>query len=393
MLEKISDEARLFNASNSYGIWVEARKFGSFMELSSRVQATLGTSDQADVVMSYPELAAGWEIGKPVRLDWAPYLTDPVWGLDPSASADIPSGLWRPAPAGGKQLGVPAYRSALALAYNLTWAQELGFSQPPATIAEFREQSCAAAQALLKTKSQADDGLGGWIVDTQALTVASWLRAFGGNPWPDADGSYSFNLPSSEAAFGFLKDLLDQGCTWVARNPQPYEYFANRQALFYTVNSTELALQERASEDGKDTWTVIPFPGNTGAAAVLTEGPDWNLLESKADTQLAGWLFVRWMLDAERQADLARATGSLPVRESAGPLLREYESQHHPWGAIWKLAKAGEPAPDPQKWTVVAPILQDAFSQVFSGATTRDQVPGILIQLDQTIHEVMNRTP
>ncbi|MDD5371152.1 MAG: hypothetical protein PHQ40_18885, partial [Anaerolineaceae bacterium] len=119
MLEKISDEARLFNASNSYGIWVEARKFGSFMELSSRVQATLGTSDQADVVMSYPELAAGWEIGKPVRLDWAPYLTDPVWGLDPSASADIPSGLWRPAPAGGKQLGVPAYRSALALAYNL----------------------------------------------------------------------------------------------------------------------------------------------------------------------------------------------------------------------------------------------------------------------------------
>jgi ABC-type glycerol-3-phosphate transport system substrate-binding protein len=362
------------------------------MELSNRMQAALGTPNQPDLVEIYPELAAAWEKDKPVRVDFNPYLNDPVWGVEPSMAADIPSGIWQPVAADMKQFGIPAYRSALALAYNQTWAQELGFSHPPATTAEFQEQSCAAAKALLKTDSKLDDGLGGWIVDTRALTAASWLRAFSVNPWAAADGSYTYNLPGSSTAFGFLKDMLDQGCIWVARNPQPYGYFANRQALFYTLSSDDLVLQERASTAAKDNWVVIPFPSSDGQPVVLTEGPDWTLLEGQPETQLASWLFVRWMLDPARQADLATTTGSLPVRATVGIALNAYQIQHPQWAEFWKLAQTGEPVPGQPNWTVTAPVLQDAFSQIFLGATTREQLPDILIQLDQTIHELLGRT-
>ena len=237
-----------------------------------------------------------------------------------------------------------------------------------------------------------DDGLGGWIVDTHALTAVSWLRAFAVNPW-SIDGGYSFNHPRSATAFGLLKDMLDQGCIWVARNPKSYGYFANRQALFYSLNSADLALQERTSAAGKDLWTVIPFPGEGGQAVTLTEGPDWTLLESEPGTQLAGWLFVRWMLDPARQAELATATGSLPIRVSAGTHLSDTIIQHPQWAEFWKLAQAGEAAPNQPGWIVAGPVLQDAFTQLFSGATTREQLPEILIQLDKTIQELQSHTP
>ena len=81
MLEQMNDQARLFNASNTYGIWIEASGVGSFMELSGRVQAALGTSDQPDLVVVYPELAAEWEFEKPVRLDWDSFTSTTRFGV------------------------------------------------------------------------------------------------------------------------------------------------------------------------------------------------------------------------------------------------------------------------------------------------------------------------
>ncbi|PIZ25991.1 MAG: ABC transporter substrate-binding protein, partial [Chloroflexi bacterium CG_4_10_14_0_8_um_filter_57_5] len=43
-------------------------------------------------------------------------------------------------PVNGQRLGAPAQRSARFLFYNQTWARELGFSAPPATADEFRQQ-------------------------------------------------------------------------------------------------------------------------------------------------------------------------------------------------------------------------------------------------------------
>ena len=49
---------------------------------------------------------------------------------------------------------------------------------------------------------------------------------------PDLDfEAYSFNSDEMEAMFTFQRSLFDEGCAWNSRLPEPYDYFANRQAL------------------------------------------------------------------------------------------------------------------------------------------------------------------
>ena len=81
---------------------------------------------------------------------------------------------------GGRQLGLPAQRSARFIFYNQTWARELGFPDPPTNTEEFRQQACAANASFLNDSDPKNDGYGGWIVDTNWQTTYSWFLAFDG---------------------------------------------------------------------------------------------------------------------------------------------------------------------------------------------------------------------
>ena len=139
----------------------------------------------------------------------------------------------------GKQLGLPAQRSARFLFYNQTWAHELGFSSPPATADEFRQQACAANASFRTDTSPQNDGYGGWIVDTNWQTTYSWLLAFGGGV-VDGD-SYAFRTDPNLAALQFLKGLYDDNCAWLSTEPTPFDSFARRSALFVSGDLAEVA--------------------------------------------------------------------------------------------------------------------------------------------------------
>ena len=106
----------------------------------------------------------------------------------------------------GKRFGVPAQRTARFILYNQSWARELGFdSAPPTTSAEFEQQACAAHKALGTDEDPNNDALGGWLIDTNAMTPLSWMIAFGGGV-QEEDG-YRFLTPGNIAAFKYLKVL------------------------------------------------------------------------------------------------------------------------------------------------------------------------------------------
>ena len=71
-----------------------------------------------------------------------------------------------------------------------------------------------------------------------------------------------FSSPDSEAAFTALLKLENDTCAWVSRLPEPYDYFTNRQALFYSGSMEDLRVQEKNNTrlESKDEWTVIPYP-------------------------------------------------------------------------------------------------------------------------------------
>jgi multiple sugar transport system substrate-binding protein len=390
--EAMNVEAQQFNAGNPQEIWVEPTYFGSFDELSAQAQAA-SDEQRPDVALNYSALAAGWvpDLIRPV--DLGPYLDDPVWGMSAADRADFPAGMI-PA-AGGAISGFPGYLTDNLLYYNQSWANALGFSQPPKTPDEFRTQACAAAKENQASKKADKTGTGGWIASQDAAAVLSWIAAFGGGD-PSASGAQQrFNGAPSEKAFTYLKSLFDQGCAWVARNPDPTGYFVNRQALFYSGRSADISGLEEAVTAAKSTdrWTVLPYPAEDGRGVVYGDGPKYYLLSSTPERQLAGWLFIRAISLAEPEARLSAGSGVLPVRLSARVELAEPLQKHPQWAEAYADLATMRVLPGEAPWVTVRPVLEDAAGQLYQATTKPAQIRSILDMLDQTIQEVGTQTP
>jgi ABC-type glycerol-3-phosphate transport system substrate-binding protein len=138
-----TDQVAGFNAANEWGIVVTQTGYGDYTTLFDAVNTALESGGTPDLVAALPEQTLSWDASTSV-VDLSPYLSDPTWGLGRLGIADFPPVFWAQDKLDGKQLGVPAQRSARFLFYNQTWAHELGFDNPPATADEFRQQVCAA---------------------------------------------------------------------------------------------------------------------------------------------------------------------------------------------------------------------------------------------------------
>lgn len=374
-----------FNSENEWGIMVNAEGKTNFAELFSQTSDALEQEAGPHMVIAFPEHAFGWQ---DQVVDLNPYVSDPVYGLSTDDILDFPPVIWDGENLDGKRFGVPAQRTARFLLYNQTWARELGFASPPATASEFEQQACAANRALAADEDPNNNALGGWLIDTNPMTPLSWMLAFGGGV-QEEDG-YRFLAPGNIDAFKFLKVLQQKGCAWV---PSPdlsvYDRFTRRQALFATASLEEFSDQSRSffTSGSRDEWTVLPFPGEEQDAFVLY-GSSFVMLESDDVTQLATWLFMRWMLSSENQARWVQSTGLLPLRTSSVNLLADYSADHPQWQAAVEMLPEGQPSPRLASWRTVRTMLGDGFRDMFDTIRHPDltdgQVPLILKQMDET---------
>ncbi|HSJ87500.1 MAG TPA: extracellular solute-binding protein [Anaerolineales bacterium] len=380
-----------FNTENEWGIVVHAEGKSNFAELFAQTTAALEENTNPNIVIALPEHAFGW--GDHV-VDLNVYVNDPLYGFSAADILDFPPAIWDEDNVDGKRFGVPAQRTARFLLYNRTWAQELGFLSPPATSVEFEQQACAANKALAADSDPNNNALGGWLIDTNPMTPLSWILAFGGSA--QEEQSYRFLTPANINAFRFVKVLQQKNCAWVSSpDLSVYDRFAMRQALFATASLEELPDQSRAffTSGSQDEWTVIPFPGDEGRAFVIY-GSSFVMFPSDDVTQLASWLFMRWMLSPERQADWVKSTGLFPLRTSTVSLLADYTTDHLQWAEAVKLLPEGKLPPQLGSWHVVRIMLGDAFGDMFDTIRHPDltdgQVPLILKQMDETVTDLSN---
>jgi ABC-type glycerol-3-phosphate transport system substrate-binding protein len=378
-----------FNSENEWGIVVNVQDKGNFSELFSQTSAALEDRSNPQVVVALPEQAFTW--GDKV-IDLNPYVSDPQYGLGADDVLDFPPAVWDQENLDGKRFGVPAERTARFLLYNQTWARELGFPSPPATSADFEQQACAANKALAADADPTNNALGGWIIDTDPMTPLSWLLAFGGGA--QEEDSYRFLTPGNIAAFKFVKNLQTKGCAWVpSQDLSVYDRFAGRQALFATASLDELSDQARAflAAGSRDEWTVLPFPGEKQTAFTLY-GSSFVMLDSDDVNRLASWLFMRWMLSPDNQANWVKSTGLFPLRSSEMNLLADYSAEHPQWAAAVKLLPEGRRSPQLASWRIVRTMLGDGFRDMFDTIRhpdlTEGQVPLILKQMDATVTDL-----
>ena len=375
-----------FNAANQWGIVVTPSGYGDYTSLLDAMNAALDAGKAPDLVAALPEQTLAWQAsGKLVNLQ--PYIDDPQYGLGKDAVADIPSVFWAQDNVDGKQLGLPAQRSARFIFYNQTWAHELGFPNPPRTADEFRLQACAANASYQKDADPKNDGYGGWIVDTNWQTTYSWLLAFGGGA---VDGTnYALRTDPNLAALQFIKGLFDKHCAWISTELTPFDSFARRSALFVSADLSEIQMEMASMKNLKnsDEWTVLPFPGPQ-ASTLVAYGPSYNVLQSTPEKQLAAWLFARWLLSPESQAQWVEQTGLFPLRHAVLDLVGSYLLASPQWGAANAALTQAQDVPQLASWRKVRYVLEDGLTVLFQENLTPDKLPALLVEMDSTIQEL-----
>lgn len=383
-VEVLINQVARFNVANEWGFTITLNGFGDYTSLFEAVNATLESGATPDLVATLPEQTLSWYLSGSV-VDLSPYLTDPAWALGSEGIADFPPVFWAQDTFQGKQLGLPAQRSARFLFYNQTWAHELGFDNPPGTADEFRQQACTANASFRRDTDLQNDGYGGWIVDTDWQTTYSWLLAFGGGV---VDGNaYGFRTDPNQAALQFIKTLYDDHCAWISEEPTPFDSFARRSALFVSGDLAEVpATAESMSRLGNaDEWTLVPFPGADGQV-VITYGPSFSVLKSTPEKQLAAWLFARWLLSPDNQVQWLDATGLFPLLNSISD-----SNTSSQWAAAVGNLSLAQGVPQLASWRKVRYVLEDGMKVIFLTNITVDQIPSMLTEMDSMAKELNDK--
>lgn len=369
-----------FNRENSWGITVSASYRGSYNMLFYDVTDAQSAAERPHIVVALPEQISVWHQAHTVK-DLAPYIDDPVWGFTAAEKADFPGVFLEQDQAEDARLALPAQRTARFILYNQTWGEELGFDEPPADFAEFEEQACAANRSKRLDENTADDGKGGWIVDDDSQGVLAWMRGFDGGPF--LNGEYQFIYTENINAFKSIKSLYDEGCAWLSSADTPYEQFALRSALMITASLEEFPEIKRAfaEANNRDHWTAIPFPGEA-RPALITYGVSYALLETEDAEALAAWLFVKWMLDPQRQAKWVQSTALYPLRISALEELSAYQKANPQWAEAVELIPQAEIYPQLASWHKVRYLLGDGFTYMFRSDVQAGSVAAILAQMN-----------
>ncbi|MBE0686449.1 MAG: extracellular solute-binding protein [Anaerolineaceae bacterium] len=376
-----------FNQANEYSIFVKVLAPGSAQQVFQQSEAALRDGKGPNVVIAPTEELAYWhKMGSLFPLDG--YLNDFQYGLNSDLMDDFIPLFWEQDVLDGQRLGIPISRNANFLVQNISWSKELGFDIPAMTPQLFRNQTCKARDELLNDTDWMNNGMGGWIVMQDEYTILSWLNAFQLVEFPNSETPYAFDQPATLDGFTFLREIFDEDCSWNARNPTHYEYFANRQALYISADVYDLEPLQKtfALLESVDQWQVTPYPQRQAKPELITHGDSIGILKSDPAQELASWLFIRWLSQPEQQIQLAQVNPGLPVSRSILDQIKSERSEQ--WNQVIDLLEDARPAPRTAEWRVARFVLQDAAYQIYLGNITPVQFPQIIGLLDTIIADI-----
>ncbi|MHC1739602.1 MAG: extracellular solute-binding protein [Anaerolineaceae bacterium] len=379
-----------FNRTNTWGIQVNLVAPGSDGSLMSELLADMQTSVPPEVIAAPIDELLALNRNSQTVVDLNPYVNSEKWGIPAADIQSYAPVFWTQDEVDGYRYGIAAQRTAKVMIYNKTWATELGFTTPPTTPEEFKTQVCAANASLKLDNTRSNDGLGGWVVDTDAMTMTSWAVTF--QTQLDNDNKIRFATPKLVQSFTYLRDLLDKGCAWNSKDTAPYPYFANRQTLVYSADLQDLSQQQLAQQiaGSSDEWMVIPFP-TADKTFVLTQGPSYAMLNTTPEKQLAAWLFIRWMSAKDHNGALVKASSTLPLGNEFINYSIELEDSIPQWKQAVALLPFAQITPVNANWPKAKMIFEDAAWQLFKTEVKVDQIPALTQEMDATLAELVGK--
>ncbi|MBI5929353.1 MAG: extracellular solute-binding protein [Chloroflexi bacterium] len=323
-----------FNAENEWKITVEARNLQNPGLLYDQLVLQLTSAPEnrtlPNVFVAAPYETASLALGGPL-LDLSAFIEDGEWGW-PDREDFVPSSAeLGHDPFTDAQWGWPERLYAETLYVNMTALKKLGFTSPPITLAELSDMAC---QFFDQNNTPA------FLLETRAGVWAG--LAAGGIFENDPTPTYTLNTASMTNAVQTMNDRLGEGC--ITRQTTAFaaqEEFSAGHTLFYFGSTSALPIVREAILANPDTafdWQIAPLPGSP---IPYLAGPTMSIFSHTPEADLAAWLFVRWWLSPEINAEWNRITGSLPIRESSGEMMAADFENFPQWQTAWEIVKQG----------------------------------------------------
>lgn len=317
-LEIMGQLVEEFNATNEWGITVEANFQGHYGEIEQAMSGAILNRELPNLAAAYSNAAANWN-NEGVVVDLNEYYSDESWGFSEEEAASLNQGILNVGVlADGTRVVWPNQISAQLLFFDLTMAAELGFDGAPSTLAEFRELACAAAE---HTGPNGED-VQGFPFAGGSSEMESFIIAHGGDIYDPETGLYTFNTPEVIAALSFVKGLYDDGCGYFYdqryQNTGDFALYLNPMALSSTAGAPYVIGDINTSVENGGVnleWAITTMPpveaGGERAAQVFV--PSIATLVSTPEEQLASWLFLKFLALAESQIIWSSNTGYFPT--------------------------------------------------------------------------------
>ena len=178
-------------------------------------------------------------------------------------------------------------------------------------------------------------------------------------------------------------------CAWISTEPTPFDSFARRSALFISCDLAELQTEMESMRRLKnsDEWTVLPFPSSQ-ENVLVAYGPSYSIMKSTPEKQLAAWLFARWLLSPESQAQWVEQTGLFPLRHSVLDMIGPYLLASPQWGAANTTLPQAQNVPQMASWRKIRYVLEDGMTVLFQENLPLDKLPALLVEMDSLVQEI-----
>lgn len=361
-----------FNATNPYGIVVNAEYAGGYSDIYNKMLAGLSAKQVPDLVVAYQNQAGAYQlVGGLADID--PYVVDAKYGLSKADQADFIPGIFaqdKNAQFGNARLGFPPNRSMEVLYYNADWLTELGFSAPPKTWAEF--------ETMVAKATEAGKGTYGYPISTDASNLFAMTISRGADYYSADKAAYNFDKPQIAEALAFIKKIYDAGYgRKIAERYGDQTDFGNRKVLFTIGSSSGLPFYQQAVDKGtagKFNWSVAALPqSGSGKPRMNMYGASISIVKTTGPKQLASWLFLKWMTEPAQQRLWTELSGYFPTRASVRDSLGDYLKKEPKFAAAFNVLLSSEIVTEPpfSSYEAVRREISAAMNAVLDGADVK----------------------
>ncbi len=387
LMAEMADE---FNRINEWGITIEVEFHADEVVLIEDMNQAITDGKPPDLIASPSYYLRSLKENGFTLQNLQNFIDSKQWGLSEDEVKSFLPTFWKSNTPIDKRISIPAYQSGQFIFLNKTWAKELGFSDKLSNPQDFKELVCKAGSTYLNDSDLDNNGTGGLIYSYNPNSIFSWLNAFGGENDLDLNNSNALESTENIESGIYLFDLFLDNCAWIGRQQQPYEYFANRQALAYSGRMEDILIQERVNKLNKSTdeWTVIPYPSKIENPVLLIDGASYAITLQDPEISLASWLFLRWLLNPESQVRIIEASGTFPLSDTAMDMLKDYKEAHPVWAEAINYLPTAQLVPDHPFWGLSKEVLADLSWKLIQFNTKREDIPIIFHDAQNLLTEI-----